>query len=175
MPAGLAASAPLACQTGRNVCVWPIAAISDAAIKPTSANAPRRPAGLIVYIPHSGRIETAVHVQDFTADTRCQVGAKEGTSIADLFDSHIPAQWSLRFVGCQHLAEVLYTGGCKGTNGACRHCVDPSTVRTKTTRQIAHTCLQASLGHTHDVVVRHSSLCAQVGQSQKTTVTALHH
>jgi len=37
MPAGLAASAPLACQTGRNVCVWPIAAISDAAIKPTSA------------------------------------------------------------------------------------------------------------------------------------------
>ncbi|MNR03173.1 hypothetical protein D3C85_1190540 [compost metagenome] len=81
----------------------------------------------------------------------------------------------MRFVGGQHLAEVLDAGSGEGADGTCRYAVDASTVRAQGAGQVTYASFQGSLGHAHDVVVRHGALGAQVRQGQQAAVAAFHH
>ena len=62
-------------------------------------------------------VEATVHVHDFAADAGRQVRAQEGAGVADFFDGDVATQWGLRFVGGQHLAEVLDAGSGEGADG----------------------------------------------------------
>ncbi len=75
----------------------------------------------------------------------------------------------------QHLAEALDAGGRQGADRAGRNGVYAGAFRTQAGGQVANTGFQAGLGHTHDVVVRHGALSAEVGQGQQAAIAALHH
>src|SRR5690349_2691543 len=124
---------------------------------------------------HGRGVEATVHVHDFTADAGRQVRAQEGAGVADFFDGDVAAQRSLRFVGGQHLAEVLDAGSGEGADRASRYAVDASTVRAQGTGQVTYASFQGRLGHAHYVVVRHGALCTQVRQGQQAAVAAFHH
>src|SRR5690606_14482761 len=79
---------------------------------------------------HRGGVEAAVDVENFATDARGQVGAEEGTGVADFLDGHVAAQRGLLLVGGEHLAEALDAGRCQGTDRPGRNGIHASTFRT---------------------------------------------
>src|SRR5690554_2039112 len=141
------------------------------------ANGGRQPApgsgSLLIDAAHGGGIEATVHIQDLAGDAGGQVGAEEGTGVADFLDGHVAAQRGAGFVVGQHLAEALDAGGGQGADRAGGDGVDADAVRAEAGGQVAYTGFQAGLGHAHDVVVGHGAYRAQVGQGQQVAVALL--
>src|SRR5690606_37683297 len=66
------------------------------------ANGGRQPApgsgSLLIDAAHGGGVEATVHIQDLAGDAGGQVGAEEGTGVADFLDGDVAAQRGAGFV-----------------------------------------------------------------------------
>ncbi len=70
---------------------------------------------------------------------------RKRAGVADFFDGDVATQRGLRFVGGQHLAEVLDAGSGEGADRAGRYAVDASTVRAQGAGQVTYAGFQEAL------------------------------
>ncbi len=63
-----------------------------------------------------------------------------------------------------HFADTGYSAGSQCLDRPGRNRIHANVLRTEVVRQIADGGFQRGLGHTHDIVVRHDTLCAEIGQ-----------
>src|SRR5690606_36707986 len=142
------------------------------------ANGGRQPApgsgSLLIDAAPGGGVEATGHIQELAGDAGGQVGAEEGTGVADFLDGDVAAQRGAGFVVGQHRAEALDAGGGQGADRDGGDGVDADAVRAEAGGQVAYTGFQAGHGHAHDVVVGHGAYRAQIAQGQQLAIAHLH-
>jgi hypothetical protein len=111
--------------------------------------------------------EAAIDVGDLGADAGRQFGQQESGRIADVVDRHITSDRRLGGELAEQLAEIFDAGRSQRLDRPGRDAVDPHSLAAHGLRQVAHARLQAGLGESHGVVVRHHPKRTQIAQGQQ--------
>ena len=113
-------------------------------------------------------------MNDFTGDTRRQVGAQEGCAVTHVFNGDGATDRGDRFAVRQHFTEIFNTGRGQRTDRTGRDGIDANAFRTHGVSHIADVSFQRGFGQTHHVIVRDRALCAQVGERQQSRTRVQH-
>src|SRR5476651_292484 len=116
---------------------------------------------------HANDVIARIDMHDLTGHAAAEVGQQEQAGIADLLRRDVALERRIELVPLQDEREIADAGRRQRLDRTGRDGVDANALVAEIGREIAHARLEGCLGHAHDVVMRHHTLGAVVGERQQ--------